>query len=154
MYRSRFCRSMSQSPSRVRSRRVPSCYDDCLPATNFNQYLGIRIASRHRDGITIECRLRKELLNFAGILHGGVTATLADVAVGQALAQRLGRFASTTAELKINYLRPILGRKVSARSHLLRVGKTLCVARVDVFDDQKNLAAVALVTYMRLNGGR
>jgi len=125
-----------------------------LPATNFNQYLGIRIANRHRDGITIECRVRKELLNFAGVLHGGVTATLADVAVGQALAQRLGRFASTTAELKINYLRPILGRKVSARSHLLRVGKTLCVARVDVFDDQKNLAAVALVTYMRLNGGR
>ena len=125
-----------------------------MPATNFNQYLGIRIANRHRDGITIECRVRKELLNFAGVLHGGVTATLADVAVGQALAQRLGRFASTTAELKINYLRPILGRKVSARSHLLRVGKTLCVARVDVFDDQKNLAAVALVTYMRLNGGR
>ena len=125
-----------------------------MPATNFNQYLGIRVANRHRDGITIECRVRKELLNFAGVLHGGVTATLADVAVGQALAQRLGRFASTTAELKINYLRPILGRKVSARSHLLRVGKTLCVARVDVFDDQKNLAAVALVTYMRLNGGR
>ena len=125
-----------------------------MPATNFNQYLGIRIANRHRDGITIECRVRKELLNFAGVLHGGVTATLADVAVGQALAHRLGRFASTTAELKINYLRPILGRKVSARSHLLRVGKTLCVARVDVFDDQKNLAAVALVTYMRLNGGR
>jgi uncharacterized protein (TIGR00369 family) len=126
-----------------------------LPAANFNQYLGVRIASQHRDGITIECRVRKELLNFAGVLHGGVTATLADVAVGQALAKRLGRFgASTTAELKINYLRPIAGRKVTARSHLLRVGKTLCIARVDVFDDQKNLAAVALVTYMRLSGGR
>jgi uncharacterized protein (TIGR00369 family) len=126
-----------------------------LPATNFNQNLGIRIARQHRDGITIECRVRKELLNFAGVLHGGVTATLADVAVGQALARRLGSFgAATTAELKINYLRPILGRKVMARSHLLRVGKTLCVARVDVFDDQKNLAAVALVTYMRFSGGR
>ena len=134
---------------------IPSCYDDFLPATNFNRYLGIRIANRHRDGITIECRVRKELLNFAGVLHGGVTATLADVAVGQALAQRLGRVgASTTAELKINYLRPILGRKVSARSHLLRVGKTLCIARVDVFDDQKNLAAVALVTYLRLKSDR
>ncbi|MCU1275956.1 MAG: hypothetical protein JWO48_3387 [Bryobacterales bacterium] len=98
--------------------------------------------------------MRKELLNFAGVLHGGVTATLADVAVGQALAKRLGRFgASTTAELKINYLRPITGRKVTARSHLLRVGKTLCIARVDVFDDQRNLAAVALVTYMRLDRG-
>jgi uncharacterized protein (TIGR00369 family) len=63
-----------------------------LPATNFNQYLGIRIASRHRDGITIECRLRKELLNFAGVIHGGVTATLADVAVGQASRPAAGPF--------------------------------------------------------------
>lgn len=126
-----------------------------MSATHFNQYLGIRVASRHRDGITIECRMRKELLNFAGVLHGGVTATLADVAVGQALAKRLGSFgAATTAELKVNYLRPILGRKVTARSHLLQVGKRLCVARVDVFDDQNNLAAVALVTYMRLRSDR
>ena len=53
-------------------------------------------------------------------------------------------------ELKINYVLPVTSRKVRARSHFLHIGKTLCVARVDVFDDQKNLAAVALVTYMIL----
>ena len=122
-----------------------------MPAPNFNQHLGIRFVSQHRDGITIECRLRKEFMNFAGVLHGGVTATLADVAVGQALMRRLGTQATTTVELKINYLRPVTGRKITARSHLLRVGKTLCIGRVDLFDDAKNLAAVALVTYMLLN---
>jgi uncharacterized protein (TIGR00369 family) len=119
-----------------------------LPDAHFNRYLGIRLVRSHADGMTIECRLRKELLNFSGILHGGVTATLADVAVGQALTKR-GR-KSTTVELKINYLRPVTGRKVTARSHLLRTGKTLCIARVDVFDEDGNLAAVALVTYMLL----
>lgn len=130
----------------------PSCYHDFLPATDFNQYLGIRLARRHKDGMTIECQLRAELLNFSGVLHGGVTATLADVAVGQALTKQ-GR-KSTTVEMKINYLRPVTGRKVTARSHLLRTGKTLCTARVDVFDDRDNLAAVALVTYMLLDTGR
>jgi uncharacterized protein (TIGR00369 family) len=120
-----------------------------LLATNFNQHVGIRILRKHPTGITVECRMRKELLNFAGVLHGGVTATLADVAVGQALMQRCHR--ATTVELKINYLRPITGRKVTARSHLLRIGKTLSTARVDIFDDRKNLA-VALVTYMLLEG--
>ncbi len=120
-----------------------------MPATDFNKYLGIRILRSHADGVTVECPLRKELLNFSGILHGGVTATLADVAVGQALVKRGHK--STTVELKINYLRPVTGRKITARSHLLRTGKTLCIARVDVFDDEKNLAAVALVTYMLLN---
>jgi uncharacterized protein (TIGR00369 family) len=132
---------------------APSCYDDFLPETNFNHYLGLRVVRRHTDGVTVECRLRKELLNFSGVLHGGVTATLADVAAGQALGHLLKRH-STTVELKINYLRPITGRKVKARSHFVRIGKTLCIARVDVFDDKKNLAAVALVTYMILDAGR
>jgi uncharacterized protein (TIGR00369 family) len=124
-----------------------------LLATNFNQYVGIRLLRKHPNGVTIECRVRKELMNFAGVLHGGVTATLADVAVGQALMQRGHK--TTTVELKINYLRPITGSKVTARSHLLRIGKTLSTARVDVFDESRNLAAVALVTYMLLqNGGR
>src|SRR5690242_17482977 len=101
-----------------------------LPVTDFNQYLGIRILRRHSDGVTVACRLRKELLNFSGVLHGGVTATLADVAVGQALTRIHGR-PSTTVELKINYLRPVTGRKVTARSHLVRIGKTLSIARVD-----------------------
>ena len=59
----------------------------------------------------------------SGVLHGGVTATLVDVAVGLALAHR--GYKATTVELKINYLRPVTGRKVTARSHLLRIGKTL-----------------------------
>ena len=57
----------------------------------------------------------------------------------------------TTAEMKINYLRPIAGDKVTARDYVLRAGKALCVARVDVFVDQRRLAAVALVTYMLLS---
>ena len=41
---------------------------------------------------------------------------------------------------------------MTARSHLLRIGKTLSIGRVDVLDDKKSLAAVALVTYMLLEG--
>jgi uncharacterized protein (TIGR00369 family) len=124
-----------------------------LPARkDFNQHLGIRVVRRYKDGLTIECRLREELHNLAGVLHGGVTATLVDVAGGMAIMHR-GHVA-TTVELKINYLRPVTGRKVTARSHLLRIGKTLVTAQVDVYDDRKNHAAVGLVTYMMLDGKR
>ena len=84
--------------------------------TDFNRHVGIRVVGRHADGVTVDCALRPELMNFSGILHGGVTATLADVAVGQALTHHLKRPA-TTVELKINYLLPVTGRKVRARSH-------------------------------------
>jgi uncharacterized protein (TIGR00369 family) len=117
----------------------------------FNQLVGIRLARVHKDGVTIDCKLRPELMNAFGVLHGGVTATLADAAVGIAISLRVGRpRAATTVEMKLNYLRPVVSGKIRARARLLRVGSTLCVGRVDLFDDAKELVGSALVTYMLL----
>lgn len=118
---------------------------------SFNKLVGIRVRRKHSDGVTLECTMRDELRNVAGVMHGGVAATLADVAVGIALASHFGeRRPSTTTDLKINYLRPIAHGKIVARSRLIRVGKTLCVGRVDISDGQRKLAAVAIATYMLL----
>jgi uncharacterized protein (TIGR00369 family) len=118
----------------------------------FNKLIGIRVLRTHRDGVTIACAMRDEHKNIAGVMHGGVIATMADAAVGIALAHHFkGRRPSTTTELKVNYLRPVAEGKLVARSHLLRIGKNLCVARVDLFDGKRKLVAVAIVTYMLLD---
>jgi uncharacterized protein (TIGR00369 family) len=118
----------------------------------FNSLLGMRITRLHRDGITIACQVTPRLLNLKGMLHGGVSATLADASTGVALYRHLGgRRAITTVELKISYFRPIAKGRVFARSHLLRVGATLCVARVDITDTHGHALATALVTYMVLD---
>ena len=117
----------------------------------FNQLIGIRLTRLHKDGVTIDCRLRPELLNASGVLHGGVTATLADSALGIAIttqARRLG--GATTVEMKVNYLRPVAGTRISARARILRMGSTLCIGRVDLYDDARKLVGTALVTYMFL----
>ena len=117
----------------------------------FNKLIGVRVKRRHADGVTIECVMRDELRNTAGVLHGGVAATLADAAVGIALASHFGgRRACTTTDLKINYLSAVGEGKLTARSHLLRIGKKLCVGRVDLTGGQGQLVAVAIVTYMLL----
>jgi uncharacterized protein (TIGR00369 family) len=117
----------------------------------FNKLVGIRVVRMHSDGVTVECAMRDELKNVAGMMHGGVMATLADASVGIALASHFGgRRPCTTTDLKINYLRPIAHGKIVARSRLVRIGKTLCVGRVDMSDGQRKLAAVAIVTYMLL----
>jgi acyl-CoA thioesterase len=119
----------------------------------FNAHVGLRLVRMHKDGVTIECGMRPELLNGSGVLHGGVTATLADVAVGMALARHLGRpRAATTVEMKINYLRPVAHGKITARSHLVKVGSRLCCGRVEIFDGEKRPVAEALITYMILEG--
>ncbi|MGI8992343.1 MAG: PaaI family thioesterase [Bryobacteraceae bacterium] len=117
----------------------------------FNRLVGLRIARRHRDGVTIECPVRDDLRNALGVLHGGVTATMADAAVGIAVVNHFeGKRKATTVEMKVNYFLPVEHGKIVARAHLIRTGKTLCVGRVDLCDDRKRLVSAALVTYMLL----
>ncbi len=117
----------------------------------FNALLGIRPVRGHKDGLTIECIVRKELLNTASVLHGGVTATMADAAAGMAITRLTGgKKRITTVEMKLNYFRPVADGKISARAYVIRLGSQIAVARVDLHDQKKNLAGAALVTYMIL----
>lgn len=117
----------------------------------FNQLVGMRVVRKHRDGVTIECPFRRDLSNTAGVLHGGVAATLADAAVGIAIASHFkGTRKATTVEMKVSYFLPITRGKIVARSRLIRIGSTLSIGRVDLFNAQKRLAGVAIVTYMLL----
>jgi uncharacterized protein (TIGR00369 family) len=119
--------------------------------TPFNSLLGIRPVRGHKDGLTIECAVRKDLLNTAGVLHGGVTATVADAAAGMSIARLTGgKKRITTIEMKLNYFRPVAEGKLRARAYVIRLGSQIAVARVDLYDHKKNLAGAALVTYMIL----
>lgn len=116
----------------------------------FNNLVGITVDEVHDDGVTVSCPFREDLMNMHRTVHGGVTATLADVAGGFATMSRYGadRMA-TTVDLKLNYLAPIRGPRVIARGRILKAGKTLCVIQAEI-GDGKTTGAIALVTYMLL----
>jgi uncharacterized protein (TIGR00369 family) len=85
-------------------------------------------------------------------VHGGVTASLADVAVGVAIHSHLAvRRPISTVELKVNYLLPVTEGTLYARARLLRVGSTLCVGRVDLTNSGAKVVATAIVTYIFLD---
>ncbi len=111
----------------------------------------MRLVAAHKDGVTIEIKVRPDMMNGSGVLHGGVTATMADAAAGIATNRELGGTrAITTVEMKINYFRPVVKGVVRARSYLVRVGSTLVISRVDLTDSEKKLIGTALVTYIIL----
>jgi uncharacterized protein (TIGR00369 family) len=125
---------------------------DFLAWHAFNHLLGFELVRVHRDGLTIQCRVRPELLNSAGVVHGGVTASLADAAVGSALQQHFrGTRRFTTVELKINYFRPVAEGRLRARARLVRIGSRICVGQVDLSDDHRRSVGLAIVTYMLLD---
>ena len=124
---------------------------DYLPNMPFNSLVGLKLRRVHSDGVTIECPVRTELYNSAGVVHGGVAATLVDAAVGISLNRELGGSRPiTTIELKINYFRPVSSGVIYARAHLIRVGSSICVGRVDLTDSSRKLIGAAMVTYMIL----
>ncbi len=125
---------------------------DFLATMGFNRLLGFELARVHRDGLTLQCRVRKELLNSAGVLHGGVAASLADTVVGCSLYHHFGGTRPvTTVEFKINYFRPVAEGRLLARSRFLRLGSTLSISQVDLKDGQRREVGVAVVTYMFLD---
>jgi uncharacterized protein (TIGR00369 family) len=122
---------------------------DFLARVPFNNLLGMKVRTLHRDGITVECPVRDKLRNAAGVAHGGIAAALADAAVGIAIYRHFdGKRRGATVELKINYFQPLAEGRMLARSHLLRIGSTLCVGRVDLTDDRRRTIGTAIVTYM------
>ena len=121
---------------------------DTLP---FNSLIGVRVTGVYRDGVRLECELREELKNALGTLHGGVYASLADAAVGISIAAHYEfKRKSTTVEMKLNYFLPITEGKLIARGKLLRLGTSLAVGSVEMFNSQRQLAGAALITYKLL----
>ncbi len=120
---------------------------------NFTEFLQIRVAETHDDGVTIEVPMKDFYFNPDGSLHGGLIATIADESVWYAIENALNSSRhSTTIELKVNYLRAAKNTAlVRARTKLVKAGRTLCVGTVEVTDERGTLCAIASVTYMLLD---
>ncbi|OZI21124.1 hypothetical protein CAL26_27210 [Bordetella genomosp. 9] len=64
-------------------------------------------------------------------IHGGVIAALIDMAAHAAIAVRIGRMAPTV-DLRIDYLKPAPGADLYATAKVLRLGRAIARADVEV----------------------
>ena len=81
--------------------------------------------------------------------HGGVIAALIDLAGHAAVAVTVGRMVPTI-DLRIDFLRAPAGGDLTARSKLLRAGRSIARADVEILDDTNNVVAVGRGTYSTL----
>jgi len=123
-----------------------------MPA--FEEMLNLKKTRVHKDGVTCTLVLEPWMLNGNRVVHGGIIATIADEAAWWGTVEIVGRDQPvTTAELKVNYLRAISGAKVTARAVVLKAGRMLVVSRVDIYDERRQLAAHATVSYALVRRG-
>jgi len=83
--------------------------------------------------------------------HGGLLMTIADSTACFAILTKTGpETRLTTTDMNIRFLAPCLS-DVTAKARVIKFGRTMCPATVDLFDDSNNQVAVAQVNYIILN---
>ena len=114
-------------------------------------FLGFKL-TEWKDGFArLEMPVRPEHRNTVGFLHGGVIASLLDIA--GAVSGSFGvseEYVSVTINLNCNYLSPLRADTVVAEGELIRANKTLFFAEARLYDpEHKRLCATASGTYKR-----
>ena len=96
----------------------------------FMSYNGLYIVEAKENYVKIGVDITEKSLNPFGIVHGGLIYTLADSAMGIALATT-GR-SGVTLNSTIDYLTPGKGKKLFADTEIVKDGKIIVVFRVNI----------------------
>jgi uncharacterized protein (TIGR00369 family) len=117
----------------------------------FPLMIGMSLTAIEPGRARMEMTVDERYANPMGTLHGGVSCTLADSAMGLAYASTLGEGESfTTLELKINFLRPVWSGRLVAEGIVVQRGKTVGLAECSVSDEKGRLIARASSTCLTL----
>jgi uncharacterized protein (TIGR00369 family) len=93
------------------------------------------IAATESGTVTIACGFDERLTQQHGLVHGGLLASLVDVACGYAALSVMPADREVlTVEFKINFLKPAKADGVIAVGHVVQAGRTLTVCEGTVFD--------------------
>ncbi|MDR1685068.1 MAG: PaaI family thioesterase [Desulfovibrio sp.] len=94
------------------------------------------------------------LIQGGGAVAGGILATMADEVMAHAVMAAVGADRATvTVEMNMRYLRsagPCREADLYAVGRLLKLGKTLCTAASEVYDENDRLLASAGATFYLL----
>jgi len=117
----------------------------------YAHFLGLELGEIRNGEATIHLKVRNELKQNQGVVHGGAVASLIDTASAFAVATGLepGERVTTT-DLTIHYLRTITEGEMRASARIVRAGRRLFVVSVDVCSDNQVPLATAVTGYIKL----
>ncbi len=115
-------------------RRIGRFMEQKIP---FNRFLGLAVTCVSPNSVTLSLPFKEELVGDPQrrALHGGVLASMLDVAGGTVCwsAMKNEHSRVSTVDLRVDYLRPGRCEDVVCEATLIRLGKSVGVARMEVF---------------------
>ena len=114
--------------------------------------IGASLGKVAPGAVEIELPYRDDITQQKGFVHGGIIGMIADTACGYAAFSLMPAGCSlVTVEYKINILAPAQGDLV-ARGDVVKAGRTLTIARAEVYAQGSKHVATMQQTLMMLPG--
>ncbi len=139
------------SAERLSVEEVQAIFD----ASPFLGFLQLRaVALDHAAGtLTVTMPMRPELERRLGTVqfHGGPIAAFIDIVGDFAVGMTVGG-GVPTINLRIDYLKPAVGTRLTGTARVRRTGRTVALVDVDVHDEKQSLVAVGRGTYSPQRG--
>jgi len=127
--------------------RIPEGFRKIERLSPFNALVGPLYERRDGETVSIGLAIEEKHVNSRGICHGGVLATLADLALGYAMLAKSGDKGSfVTAHLAVDYAgaaRP--GDWIASKVEIQRVGSRLAFANCYLVVDEKPIVRASAI---------
>ena len=106
----------------------------------FSQWLGIQVLEIREGFSRISMVIRPEMVNGFGIIHGGVTFSLADSAFAFACNNR--NLLSVALDTSINFIKAVqVGDELVATAHEIHNGRSTGLYHIDIHNQWEELVA-------------
>lgn len=110
----------------------------------FDEFLGFRYERTGSGQVTVTLPVQPLHINSAGVVHGGVISTLADVALSNTMEPHSdGKQRSVTLDLNVTFLKGARSDRLIASAHLVKAGRKMTHADCLIHDAEGNLVAKA-----------
>ena len=110
----------------------------------FQHFVGIEVLKLGGGKSVLQLELKEHHFNLYGIPHGGVHATLLDIAMGTAASfpDSSGKEVdSVTLNLSVDYIAPPSSKTLIAKGKVTKKGKSIAYCTAEIFDQDKTLIA-------------
>jgi len=122
--------------------------NDMLQKDLFSQWLGIAIIEIKEGYSKIKMTVRPEMINGFGIVHGGITFSLADSAFAFACNNR--NVLSVALDTSINFLKPVqVNDMLLAEAKELHNGRSTGLYHINITNQRNEIVAVFKGTCFR-----
>ena len=124
---------------------------ESLKNVPYARLLGFELVDLSANEAKIRLKMRDELRQPYGVLHGGATASLIDTAMAFAVRTCVAEdVQTTTIDLTVHYLRPVSEGVIVCTARVVRAGKRILTVSADVVNEQGKLIATSLSTYTKV----